>query len=93
MDNQIKIQELEERIAKLEKAENKRIRKKRITIIIKIIYLLIIIILIILGYSYLNNKIIKPYQNKVDYVNEKVNNVEELIKDKWNSLQKYNPFN
>ena len=53
MNNEEKIRELTERIEKLEKAENKRITKKRIEIGLKITKVLIIIILIFIAYSYI----------------------------------------
>lgn len=84
MNNEEKIRELTERIEKLEKAENKRIIKKRIEITFKIIKLLVIIVLIIMAYNY-----IKPYKEKIDNVNEKVDKVENYINDKIGGLNKY----
>ena len=92
MDYEDKIRELSERIEKLEKAEAKRVLKKRIKITFEISKVVIIILVIIVGYFYINNIFIKPYKDKIDYVEEKVNYVESFVKDKWNSLQKYNPF-
>ena len=84
MNNEEKIRELTERIEKLEKAENKRIIKKRIEIGFKIVKVLIIIILIFIAYSY-----IKPYKEKIDNINEKVDNVEKFIDDKLGGFKKY----
>ena len=84
MNNEEKIRELTERIEKLEKAENKRITKKRIEIGLKITKVLIIIILIFIAYSY-----IKPYKEKIDNINEKVDNVEKFIDDKLGGFKKY----
>lgn len=84
MNNEEKIRELTERIEKLEKAENKRIIKKRIEITFKIIKLLVIIVLIIMAYNY-----IKPYKEKIDNVNKKVDKVENYINDKIGGLNKY----
>lgn len=92
MDYEDKIRELSERIEKLEKAEAKRVLKKRIKITFEISKVVIIILVIAVGYFYINNKFIKPYKDKIDYVEEKVNYVESFVKDKWNSIQKYNPF-
>ena len=89
MDYNEKIRELTERIEKLEKAENKRIVKRRVQIISKIIIYLIILIILFMGYTYLNNNFIKPYKEKVDYVNNKVDSVENFINDKFGGLQKY----
>lgn len=88
MNYEEKINELNERIIKLEKAEHKRIIKKRIETIFNIVKLLIIVILLIKVYIY-----IKPYKEKIDKIDKKVDNVENYVKDKWEGLQKYNPFN
>ena len=87
-----KIMELTQRIEKLEKAENKRIIKRRIEIITKVIIGIILLIMITMGYIYVNNNFIKPYKEKIDYVNQKVDNVESFINDKLGGLNKYNPF-
>ena len=92
MNYEEKIKELTERIEKLEKAENKRILKRNIKIALKIIEITIIIVIILTVYYKINNTLIKPYKNKVDYIEEKVNTVEKFVKDKWNAIQKYNPF-
>lgn len=84
MNSEEKIRELTERIEKLEKAENKRIVKKRIEITFKIIKLLVIIVLLVMAYNY-----IKPYKEKIDNVNEKVDKVENYINDKIGGLNKY----
>ena len=93
MDYENKIKELTERIEKLEKAENKRIAKRKIKIIFNALKILIIIIALVWGYIYINNNYIKPYKEKIDYVNDKVNTIESFVEDKWKSIQKYNPFN
>lgn len=92
MNYEEKIEELTKRIEKLEKEENKRKSKAKIKTIYKITKLIVIIILLLLGYNYLNNKFIKPYKEKVDYVDGKINSIESYINDKWDNLQKYNPF-
>lgn len=88
MNYEEKIKELNERIEILEKAEHKRIVKKRIEITFNIIKLIIFILLLIKVYLY-----IKPYKEKIDNIDAKVDTVENYVKDKWNNLQKYNPFN
>lgn len=92
MNYEAKIQELSERIAKLEKAENKRIAKRKREIAFKVTKVLVVIILLIMGYNYINNNLVKPYKEKIDYVDQKINNVESFVNEKWESLQKYNPF-
>ena len=89
MNYEEKIRELTEKVEKLEKAENKRIVKKRISIITKVIVLVVILILLFIGYNYVNNTIIKPYKEKIDYVNEKVDAVQEFIDDKLGGISKY----
>ena len=89
MNYEEKIRELTERIEKLEKAENKRILKRRIEIGTKIVIGLIIIILLIIAYIHINNTFIKPYKEKIDYVNEKVDKVQGFIDDKLGGLSKY----
>ena len=93
MNYEEKIKELTERIEVLEKAENKRIVKNRIKIIFKAIKLFVIIGAIVFGYIYINNNYIKPYKEKIDYVSDKVENIQSFVDDKWQSIQKLNPFN
>ena len=88
MNYEEKIKELTERIEVLEKAEHKRIIKKRIELTYKLIKILIIIIIIFMLYSY-----IKPYKEKIDNIENKVNTVEDYVKNKWSSIKNYNPFN
>ena len=87
------LEELRERISVLENAENKRIHKRKIQIIFKVVEFLVVVILLIIAYFYVNNKFIKPYKEKVDYVEEKINSVESFVQDKLEAFQKYNPFN
>ncbi len=93
MNYEEKIKELTERIEVLEKAENKRIVKKRISIMINTIKIVIILGIILFGYIYINNHYIKPYKEKIDYVNDKVENIQSFIDDKLQSIQKFNIFN
>ncbi len=93
MNYEEKIKELTERIEVLEKAENKRIVKKRISIILHTIKIVIILGIILFGYIYINNHYIKPYKEKIDYVNDKVENIQSFIDDKLQSIQKFNIFN
>jgi len=89
MNYEEKIRELTLRVEKLEKAENKRILKRRIEIGTKIVIGLIIVILLVVAYIHINNTIIKPYKEKIDYVNEKVDKVQGFIDDKLGGLSKY----
>ena len=89
MNYEEKIRELTERVEKLEKAENKRIIKRRIEIGTKIVIGIIILVLLIMAYIHINNTIIKPYKEKIDYVNEKVDNVQGFIDDKLGGFSRY----
>ena len=89
MNYEEKIRELTERVEKLEKAENKRIIKRRIEIITKVVIGIIMLILLFMAYNYVNNTIIKPYKEKIDYVNEKVDTVQSFIDDKLGGFSKY----
>ena len=92
MSYEEKILELEKRIAFLEKEEIKRIKKRKIKIIFEVCKLLLIVSLIIGGYVYIYSNFIKPYKEKMDAFNEKIDGVEEFIDDKWDIINKYNPF-
>ena len=84
MSSEEKIKELTERIEKLEKAEHKRVIKKRIELAWGLTKLLIFIILLFMAWNY-----IKPYKEKIDSVTEKVDNVEKYINNTFNGLNKY----
>ena len=84
MNNEEKIRELTERIEKLEKAENKRVIKRRIEIAWGLFKLLVIIVLLIMAYNY-----IKPYKEKIDNVTDKVDKVENYIDSKLGGLNRY----
>ena len=81
-DLERKIVELNERIDTLEKKEQKRKRKENAKVFFSIIKLLIVIGVLVFGYIYVNNKFIKPYKEKMDYIEEKVDKVQSI-----------NPFN
>ena len=89
MNYEEKIRELTDRVEKLEKAENKRIIKRRIEIITKVVIGIIILILLFMAYNYVNTTIIKPYKEKIDYVNEKVDTVQSFVDDKLGGFSKY----
>ena len=93
MNYEERIRELTERIEKLEKAENKRVFKKRATIITKVTVILVIVLGITFGSYYVNKTYIKPYKEKIDYVTEKVDTIQSFIDDKLGSLKKYGLFN
>ena len=88
MNYEEKIIELTERIEQLEKKEKQRMLKKKIKITWTIIKLLTIIILLIIIY----NSIYKPYQNKINYIEEKIKSVETFTQEKWNIIKKYIPI-
>ena len=84
MSSEEKIKELEERIVILEKAEHKRILKRNIGIAWGLTKLGIFIVLIFVAWSY-----IKPYKEKIDAVNDKVDNVEKFVNDKLGGFKSY----
>ena len=84
MSSEEKIKELTERIEVLEKKEHRREVKKTIGLVWGLIKLGAFIAVIIIGYNY-----IKPYKEKIDKVNEKVDSVESYINDKFGGLSKY----
>ena len=86
------ILELKRRIEVLEKAENKRIQKRKIEIAFDVFKFLLIVILLLVVYIYVYGNYIKPYKEKIDYVEEKIENVENFVSDKWDLINKYNPF-
>ena len=92
MDYEAKIKELTERIERLEKFENRRILKKKIKIAWSITKVVVVIVILLSSYFYVYKKVIKPYKDKIDYVEEKVDGVEKFVKDKWESIKKYTPF-
>ena len=84
MSSEEKIKELTEKIEKLEKAENKRVIKKRLEIAWGLTKLLVVIILLFMAWNY-----IKPYKEKIDLVSEKVDKVETFINDKLGGFKSY----
>lgn len=72
---QNKIKELEARLSRLEKIENKRKTFKIIKIIIKLIILLAVLFGLWTGYNYVNETIIKPYKETVDEIKDTYDNV------------------
>ena len=92
MNYEEKIKELTERIEYLEKKEKKRELKKKIKITWTILKVLTIIIILLLSYYHIYIKIIKPYQNKIDYIEEKDNTVESFVQEKWKNIKKYIPL-
>ncbi len=77
-----KINELNERIDYLEKREQKRKRKETIRLIFNALKIFVIIGILVYGYIYVNNNYIKPYKEKMDYIEEKIDKVQNI-----------NPFN
>ena len=81
MNNEEKIRELETRIEYLEKKEKSRQNKKIARIVFKIVEILVIIVLLYMGYNYVNEKYIKPYNDaikKVNKITEKYKELEDL---------------
>ncbi len=87
MTNEEKIIELTKRIEILEAAEKKRIAKRKIKIAYELTKIIILIAILLTAYLYVNNKVIKPYKEKVDFINEKVDNFGNLVEDKFNGIK------
>ena len=92
MNYEEQIMELKKRIEVLEKAEHKRIVKKRNEIIFRVVKSLVIVIALVWGSLYVYNNLIKPYKKKIDRYEETIEKVEAFIDDKWGAIQNWNPF-
>lgn len=92
MNYEEQILELKKRIEVLEKAEHKRITKRKREIIFKITKFTLIMGLIFFGSGYVYNNYVLPYKEKIDKFEEKVNTVEDFVSDKWDIIQDFNPF-
>ena len=92
MNYENEIMELKKRIEFLEGEENKRIAKRKREMIFNISKLVLVLSLIIGSYVFMYNTFIKPYREKVDFIEDKIDVVEEFIGDKWDTISKYNPF-
>ena len=44
------------------------------------------------GYLYPYYEITKEGKEKIDYIDQKINTIENFIDEKWDAIQKYNPF-
>ena len=92
MNYEEQILELKKRIEVLEKAENKRIAKRKREITFRIIKFIITVVIIVIISSYVYNNYIKPYKEKIDNFEQKVDTVEDFVTDKWEIIQDFNPF-
>ena len=92
MNYEEQILKLEKRIEVLEKAEHKRIVKRRREIVFKVVKFLVIITLLVWGITYVYSNFIKPYKEKIDNFEEKVNTIEDFVSDKWGIIGDFNPF-
>ena len=96
----LKIDELTKKVEFLEKQEKKRIKEKKIKTAFEITKIAIIVGIVLFIGIKINNKIIKPTRESLEYVEEKVKVVDEkldgvgdFLKIKWDSLKGINPFN
>lgn len=80
-----KIEELNNRIVKLENIEKRRKTMLIIKIIVYIIAISIIVFLCIKTYSYINNNVIKPLKSVTSVINKNEGYMEDA-KDFFNSL-------
>lgn len=95
----IKIDELTKKVEFLEKQEKKRIKSKNFNTALKILKIAIIVGIVLFIGIKINNKIVKPTREKLDFVEEKIKVVDEkvdgvgdFLKDKVDSLKGLNPF-
>ena len=95
-----KLDELTKKVEFLEKQEKKRIKEKNFKTAFKITKIAIIVGIVLFIGIKINNKIIKPTRESLEYVEEKVKVVDEkldgvgdFLKNKWDSLKGINPFN
>lgn len=96
---QLKIDELTKKIEFLEQQEKKRIKNKNIKTTFRIVKIIIIVAILGIIYINVNNKIVKPTREKLDFVEEKIKVVDEkvdgvgdFLKDKLDSIKGLNPF-
>ena len=82
MNYEEQILELKKRIEVLEKAEHKRVSKRKREIIFKIIKFVVVTFVLVLCIFFVYNNYVKPYKEKIDYYGEKIDTVESYIKDK-----------
>lgn len=92
MNYEEQISELKKRIEVLEKAEHKRVVKRRREIIFKLVKFAATIVILVLVALWVYNNYIKPYQEKIDYYDEKIKNVESYIKDKSDFFDNFDLF-
>ena len=72
---QNKVKELENRLERLEKIENRRKTLTLIKILIKVIIIIALLIGLWIGYNYVNNTYIKPYKETMDEIKETYDNI------------------
>ena len=77
IDLEEKVKTLEEKVNNLEKIEKRRQRIKWIKIFLKIIVYLIIIVFIYVGYRYIKNNYIEPFDNLKKEIIEKLDGLKE----------------
>lgn len=92
MNYEEQILALKKRIEVLEKAENKRIKKREREIIFKIIKFIVIVGVIVFGINYVYKNYVIPYKEKIDKFEEKVDAVEDFVSDNLDIIDKINPF-
>ena len=77
-DLEKRIEELEDKVRVLEKAEKKRKRMKTASILVKVFIFSFIVVAVWYGYSYATTKYIKPYKEKIDVIEEKINSLKNF---------------
>ena len=95
----LKIDELTKKVEFLENQEKKRIKSKNFKTFLKILKIAVIVGIVLFIGIKINNKIVKPTREKLDFVEEKIKVVDEKVdwvgnfqKDKVDSIKGLNPF-
>ena len=95
----LKIDELTKKVEFLENQEKKRIKSKNFKTFLKILKIAVIVGIVLFIGIKINNKIVKPTREKLDFVEEKIKVVDEkvdgvgnFLKDKIDSIKGLNPF-
>lgn len=95
----LKIDELTKKVEFLENQEKKRIKSKNFKTFLKLLKIAVIVGIVLFIGIKINNKIVKPTREKLDFVEEKITSVDEkvdkvgeFLKDKVDTIKNINPF-
>ncbi len=91
MNIEEKLNDLDKRLAALEKVEKRRKIMARINLGFKAVLLVVLVIVFFKAYSYL-----KTFKEKIDQIQsieDKLNVTETFLQEQLDNLNKFNPFN